>query len=193
MLPGRQIRLDRRDHLRRRIRLAEVVEQERSAQDGRRGVGELLAGDVRRRTVHGLEHAGEGAVRVDVAGCRQSDAAADRSRQVGEDVAEQVVGDDHIESSRVGHQEDGRRIHVQVADVDVRELGGDTVDGALPEAAGVHEHVGLVHERQLLAAPLRQLEREAGDPLDAERGVDGELVRDLVRGADAQYAPPLPT
>ncbi len=45
-----------------------------------------------------------------------------------------------------------------------------------------------MHERELLAAPLGEVERVAHDPLDAERGVDGGLVGDLVRRAAADRA-----
>ena len=36
--------------------------------------------------------------------------------EVGEDVAEEVVGDDHVEARRVGRQEDRGRVDVQVVD-----------------------------------------------------------------------------
>src|SRR5690606_31540903 len=99
-------------------------------------IGQLLAGDVRGRAVYGLEHAGVGAVRVDVAGCCQSDASADRGGQVGHDVAEEVVGDDYVKSTRIGDHEDSRRVDVQIVDHDIRMLGRDRVDRALPERAG---------------------------------------------------------
>ena len=143
-----------------------------------------LPGDVGRRTVHRLEHAGESAVRVDVAGGCESDAAADRGRKIGEDVAEEVVRDDDVESSRIRHEEDRGRIDVQVVDGDVGELGADLVDDALPEAAREDEHVGLVHERELLArASGCRSEGVAHDALDAEGRVDRDLVGDLVRRA----------
>ena len=139
-------------------------------------------GDVGSRTVHRLEHAGERAVGVDVARGRQADAAADRAGQVGEDVAEEVVRDDDVESSRVGDEEDRRGVDVQVVDRDIGILGRHRVDRALPERPGEDEHVGLVHERELLArASGCRGERVAHDALDPERGVDGHLVRDLVR------------
>ena len=46
-------------------------------------------------------------------------------RDVGEDVAEQVVGDDHVEVLRLGDQEHRGRVDVLVLGGDVRELGGD--------------------------------------------------------------------
>ena len=46
------------------------------------------------RAAHGLEHAD--ALGVDVAAGRHAQAALDHRRQVGDDVAEHVVGDDHV-------------------------------------------------------------------------------------------------
>ena len=58
------------------------------------------AGDVGRRAVHRLEQRRAGAVGVEVGRRRQPDAAGDGAGQVGEDVAEQVVGDDHVVAAR---------------------------------------------------------------------------------------------
>src|SRR5690606_28378161 len=115
---------------------AEVVEQQRNRQDGGGRVGLGLPGDVGRAAVHRLEHARVGAGGVDVAAGRQADAAAHRGGQVGDDVAEQVVGDDHVEAARVGHHEDGGRVDVLVGHGDLGELLAHLVHGALPQRAG---------------------------------------------------------
>ena len=170
-------------------RQAQVLEQQGDRQHRGGGVGLALARDVRRGAVHRLEHAGRRAVRVDVGRRRQPDAAGDRRGEVREDVAEQVVGDDHVEPRRVGDQEDGRRVHVQVVDRHVGELGVHGLDRAAPQVAGVHEHVVLVHERELLARAGRGTREGVADhALDAERGVHADLVGHLVRGADADGA-----
>ena len=136
---------------------------------------------------------GVGAVGVDVAAGREADAAGDGRGDVGDDVAEQVVGDDDVEAPRVGDQEDRGRVDVLVGRLDLGELGADLVDGAAPQVAGVGEHVVLVDEREVLARPgLGAGEGVADDPLDAEPRVDADLGGDLVRGA-ARSAPPLPT
>ena len=125
---------------------------------------------------------GRGAVGVDVAGGREADAAGDGGGEVGDDVAEEVVGDDHVEARRVGGHEDHRRVDVHVVGGDVGELRGDLLEQPPPDRAGVDQHVGLVDQRELLArAALGAGERVADDPLDAERGVDRDLGGDLVR------------
>ena len=53
------------------------------------------------RSLYGLEHGGELANGVDVAACRVADTAGDCTCEVGDDVAEEVVGDDHIEAGGV--------------------------------------------------------------------------------------------
>ena len=113
------------------------------------GSAMLLPRDVGRRTVNGLEHARERAIRVDVARGREADAAGDGAGQVGQDVAEEVVGDDDVEARRVCDQEDRRRVDVQIVYRDFGVLGRDRVHDALPEPPAMHEHVGLVHEREL--------------------------------------------
>src|SRR5665648_487991 len=101
-------------------------------------------------------------------------------------VTDNLFGDDHVEPGRLGDHEDGRRVHVQVVDGDVRELGIHRLDDAPPQVAGVHQHVVLVHERQVPAGPSRCPGVGVPDhALDAERGVDTDLVGDLVRRAGA--------
>ena len=134
-----------------RRRVAKVVQQQRRGQDRRRGICLLLARNVRGRAVDRLEHGRRGAVHVDVAGCGQADAAGDGCGQVGDDVAEEVVGDDDVEACGVGDQEDHGRINVQVVDADVREFLRHGLDRALPQVAGIDQHVVLVDVGELLA------------------------------------------
>ena len=115
------------------------------------------------------------------------DAAGDRATEIGEDVAEEVVGHDHVVALGPLHEVDARRVDVVVARGDVRVLGRHLVERALPEVAGEREDVRLVHQREVPARPrLREVEREADAPLDAEPGVDRALRRDLERGPVAE-------
>ena len=101
--------------------LSQVLEHERRAPDRAGGVGDL-AGNIRRRAVHGLEdgrHVGAGS---DVRARRHAHAALDRRGQVGEDVAEQVRGDDDVEARRVAHHAGGKRVDEHTFDVDAAEF-----------------------------------------------------------------------
>jgi hypothetical protein len=54
---------------------------------------------------------------------------------VGEDVAEQVVGDHDVVALRVGHQEHRGGVDVLVLGLHARELGGDGRERAGPQAS----------------------------------------------------------
>ncbi len=72
------------------------------------------AGDVGRRAVHRLEQRRPGAGRVQVGRGGAADPAGDRAAEVGEDVAEQVVGDDHVVAAGILHEVDARGVDVVV-------------------------------------------------------------------------------
>jgi hypothetical protein len=109
-------------------------------------------------------------------------------REVGDDVAEQIVGDDDVEAAGVGDHVDGRRVDVLIGDFDVGEVLADLGDGPRPQRAGERQHVGLVHQRQVLAPLGRPAERVTHHALHAERGVQAHLGGHFVRGADADRA-----
>ena len=172
-----------------RVALAEVVEHEGRRQDGGDRVGLVLPGDVGRRAVDGLEHRRAGAGGVQVAARGEPDPPGYRAAEVGEDVAEEVVGDDDVVLLGRLHEVDAGGVDVVVGGGDVGVLGGDLVEGALPEVAGEGEDVRLVHEREVLAGPaLGQLEGVADAALDAHAGVHRALGGDLVRRALAEHA-----
>ena len=64
------------------------------------GVGLAGADDVGRRAVDRFEHRRPGAVGIQVAARREPDAPGYRAAEIGEDVAEEVVGDDHVVALR---------------------------------------------------------------------------------------------
>ena len=61
---------------------------------------------------------------VDVPARGEADAAGDGGGEVGEDVAEEVVGDDHVEALGLGDEEDRRGVDVQVVGGDLGVLRG---------------------------------------------------------------------
>src|SRR5690606_13345897 len=122
-----------------------------------------------------LEHRGEFARRVQVPRGGEADAAGDRSGEVGEDVSEEVVGDDDVESAGVFDHVDRRRVDVHVVYGDVGVRRADLRHDAGPELARVDHDVRLVHEGQLAAATGREFERVLDDAAHAVGGVDAEL------------------
>ena len=167
--------------------VTEVLEHEGGGVDGGQGVGDPLAGDVVGRPVHRLEQRRSGPVRVQVGRGGEPDAPADGTGQVGQDVAEEVVGDDDVVAPGLLHQVDAGGIDVVVVPGDVGEFGGHLGDGAVPQIAGEGEDVGLVHQGQVVVGPaVRQLEGEPHTALDAHAGVDRPLGGHLGRRPLAQ-------
>ena len=128
-------------------------------------------------------------------GCRLPDAAMPEpalqgGAEVGDDIAEQVVGDDHVELRGVLHQQHRERVDVQVPCLDVRELaplppGRHAARGRGPAAMALL----LSAMQTAVARPrARVLERMANDPVHALAGVDLLLHRDLVLGAGLEPA-----
>ncbi len=129
---------------------AEPVEQHRAGQDHRDRVGGVLAGDVGCGAVRGLRHG------VGVGGVerrRDAQRPGDLAGEVGEDVAEHVLGDDHVELVGAADEVHGHGVDVEVVDADVRVVLGDLAADVAEQAGGHLQHVGLVHDGDLLAAP----------------------------------------
>ena len=75
------------------------------------------------------EHARMLAAHVQVAAGRKPDPSRDGGAEIGQDVAEQIVGDDHVESGRVVDEEHRRGIDVLVLDPNVRKVARHGRDG----------------------------------------------------------------
>src|SRR5699024_5424370 len=94
-----------------------VPEHHGGREDGGHGVGLVLAGNVRGGAVDGLVHA-------KVALCQggrgqHADGAGDLAGLVGEDVPEDVAGDDDVKLPGVAHQLHGGVVHVEVVQGDL--------------------------------------------------------------------------
>ncbi len=111
---------------------------------------------------------------------QHAERARRHGRLVGQDVAEQIVGDDHVELLRRAHE-----LHGAIVGEDVLELHVGIAflvharDDLVPQHAGLHDvtFLGRVHEVLALA---RQVESDGGDALDlvglVDLGVDGALL-----------------
>ena len=115
---------------------------------------------------------------IDVATCGDSHPTLNHRSEVGDDVAEHVIGDDDVEPLRVFDEPHGSGVHVGIIALDVRViLLADFVEGALPEIECVSQHVGLAAERQFFrpVALAGKLEGEAQAAFDSAPGVDALL------------------
>ena len=118
-----------------RLLLAEVLEHLGARPDRADRVRDALAGDVGRRSVHGLEHRRELPLGVQVARRRDADRARHRGGEVAEDVAEQVGGDDHVEAPGVEHDHRGERVDQHLLGLQLRVLGRRRARSARPRTA----------------------------------------------------------
>ncbi len=129
---------------------------------------------------------------MDVGGGREAEAAGELRGEIGDDVAEEIVGDDDVELAGVADDLHGEGVYIKVAGVDLRIFGADDLEDALPEVAGEGHRVGLVrHAKTLKFVGAGVVEGVADDALDAFAGVDvfldGNLVGSvlLIEAADA--------
>ncbi len=126
---------------------------------------------------------------MQIAGGGEPEAALQRGAEVGDDVAEQVVGHDHVELRRRLHHQERERVDVEVPCLDAGVLRRDLAEDALPQRVPLRHRVALVgHAHAAAACGLRELERVADDPVDALVGVELLLDRDLVVGARLEAA-----
>ena len=138
-----------------------MPQQQRDAQDGAAGVGDAAPRDVGRGAVDGFV---ETAPPVPERRRRQhAERAGEHRGLVGEDVAEQVLGQHHIEVARPAQQVHRRRVDQHVVQRHARELVADDPAAHLaPQARGL-EDVRFVDLRDLAAASCGEAAGDAGD------------------------------
>jgi hypothetical protein len=139
--------------------------------------------------VHRLEEAGPAVAETRRGG--QAEAPGRARGHVGEDVAEGVLRQEHVELPRREHELEAAVVDEHVPELDVGVVGGDALHDLAPEPRGI-EDVGLVHGGDVAPAPPRQLEAAARDALDLVRPVlhgveDGPVVADAP-GAEVEAA-----
>src|SRR5580704_16785838 len=78
--------------------LFDMLKHQSDGQQQRERIGDALAGNIRSRTVHGFEYRG---IRADIGPGCHAKAAHQSGKLVGQDIAEQVGGDDDVELPRV--------------------------------------------------------------------------------------------
>ena len=133
--------------------------------------------------MHRLEHRRVLTRGVDVCAGSQADATGHRSCEVGDDVSEEVVGDDDVEMLWLLDQSDRHGIDVHVVGRHLGELHGDLVDNSTPQRTGVDENIVLVDEGEVATTGSCSREGVANDPLNPEGSVDAHLGGNLVGGS----------
>ena len=108
-----------------------------------------------------------------------TDAAGDLAGLIGENIAEHVLGDDHVELGGIFADLHGAVVHEHLAVFHFGVFGGQAMHHRTPQTAGI-QHVGLVHTGELLAAFHGRLKADATDPLDLMlrigHGIHGHLL-----------------
>ena len=82
---------------------------------------------------------------VDISRGREANAASDGSRLIGQDVAKEIVSNDDIETTRIGHHVDRCGINVAVVNADLRVFAAHFLDNTAPQATGEDQNIVLVN------------------------------------------------
>ena len=160
-------------------RLAEVLEHQRRAPDRTGRIRDPSPAMSGRGAVDRLEHARGRRPRGDVRAGRHPHPALDRRREVGEDVGEQVRGDDDVEAPGVAHHPCGECVDEHPLVRARRELGGHLLDDLVPQHVAEPRGVRLRRARQRRRGGSRRAEGVAHDPLHAGTREDARLDADL--------------
>ena len=124
---------------------------------------------------------------VDISRGRKADTAGDGSRLIGQDVAKEVIGDDDIEATRIGHHVNRCSVNVAVVNADLRVFAPHFLDDAAPQATSEDQHIVLVDQGEVVSRTGCCLfECVAHQALHAKGRVDGDLLCDLVNRALTQ-------
>src|SRR5271165_2609085 len=159
-----------------------------SGQNRAEGIRHVLPSYWWRRAVYWLEHRRLAGMNIPTG--RHTQPSLQPGGEIGDDVAEHVVGHDYIKRPRIAHQVHAERIHIHVLRRDLRMLAAHFLEHALPQAAGVGHGIRFVgHENSLTRRPvdfrvaLTIFKCIADDALHAFARIDVFLNRDLIRSA----------
>ena len=119
-----------------------MIQHHLSGTNGSQRIDDILPRVFGSTSADWLKHAGT--FRIDVSACRDPHPALHHGTQVGDDVSEHVVGDNHIKPLGVLDKPHGGGIHVGIVTRDVREvLLSYFVEGTLPKVESKGQNVGL--------------------------------------------------
>jgi hypothetical protein len=137
-------------------------------------IGDALPRDIGRAAVHRFVERCAPAGLIDRAQRRRgqhAERARCHCRAIGQDVAENIVGDDDVELRRRPYQLHRAIVDIQVAQCDVGKFGvAQGLHFLAPQHSRLH-HVRLVDRAHLAAARARELEGEPCDAADFGRSI----------------------
>ena len=118
-----------------------------------------------------------------VAARRKAQPPDQHSRQVGENIAEQVRRYYYVKTLRVGNEPHRQRINMRPVVGDVRAFGGHLLEDLVPQAHRVRECIALRRRGDVFLAVSfsRQLEGVSDDAAAAQLGENPRLQRNLFR------------
>ena len=135
----------------------------------------------RMQTRDGLEHGGKASLRANVRGRRDTEAARQRAREIGQDIRMQVGGDNGVEA--LGIQRHSRRhcIDQHLCPGDIGVFAGNFGSNLIPHDHSVPLGIGLGdHGEQFSRPRLRHPEcvtHDSGDPgTGEERHIRGDFL-----------------
>src|SRR6185369_16156187 len=118
---------------------------------------------------------------MNIARGSEAEPALNRRAEISQNVAEEIVTDDHVVLRRIEHHVHRHRVDVLVIRGNLRITSRNFLENTLPQIASETLHVRLVSHRHALAAVrTRVLECSDDDPFDSATRVDFVLERDLV-------------
>ena len=150
-----------------------MAQQQRGAQDRADRVADSAASNVRRRAMDRLVESTPGVAQR--SGRQQTQRARQHRCLVGQDVTEQIFGEQYVEVARPAQQMHGGRIDEHMVDRDLRKLLSDDTFTDLTPQLRRFKHVGLVDLRDPLTTRLRKPPSDPCNPLDLGHGI-GALV-----------------
>ena len=84
-------------------------------------------------------------------------AALQASGEVGDNVAENIIGNDHVKLPRIANHLGAKSVHVHVLGFNLRIFGTDFFEHALPQAPGIGHGIGFVGHENATAPSIVSL------------------------------------
>jgi len=157
-----------------------VIQQQHQRRNRGGGVGFALPGDIGGGTVDGFKHRGESPVGIDVSRGRQPDTTGDGPGLVCQNIAKEVIGNDHVETTGISYQENRGGVDVQVIHFYLGVFPRYFLDAATPQVPGVNQDVVFMHVGQFVAPGPGLFKGIANHAFDTVTSIHRNLGRDLL-------------